>query len=97
MARRHEPTVDRWERIRDRVPGNRGDPGRTGEDNRWFLNAVFFVLRTGVQGADLPERYGPYETQKKQSYRWTRARGIPNRRDRQGCRPKRRIAPQRPT
>ena len=73
MARRHELTDDQRERIRGRVPGKAGDPGRTGEDNRRFSNAVFFVLRTGVQWADLPERYGPFETRKKRYYRWAKA------------------------
>ena len=73
MARRHELTDDQRERIRDRVPGKAGDPGRAGEDNRRFLNAVFFVLRTGVQWADLPERLGAFETRKKRFYRWAKA------------------------
>ena len=73
IARRHELTDEQWERIRDRVPGKRGDPGRTGQDNRRFLNAVFFMLRTGVQWADLPERYGPFETHNKRHYRWAKA------------------------
>ena len=70
MAKRHELTDRQWERIEGRIPGKEGDPGRTGQDNRRFLNAVFFVLRTGIQWEDLPERYGNWQTQKKRYYRW---------------------------
>lgn len=73
MARRHELTDDQWKWIKDHIPGKKGDPGRTGRNNRRFLNAVFFVLRTGIQWADLPERYGNFETQKKRYYRWAKA------------------------
>lgn len=73
MARRHELTDEQWKRIKDHIPGKKGDPGRTGKNNRRFLNAVFFVLRTGIQWADLPERYGNFETQKKRYYRWAKA------------------------
>ena len=73
MARRHELTDEQWERIRDRVPGKRGDPGRTGRDDRRFAGAVFFVLRTGVRWVDLPERLGSFETRKKRFYRWAKA------------------------
>ena len=44
------------------APGKAGDPGRTGVDNRRFVNAVLWVLRSGARWHDLPERYGPYTT-----------------------------------
>src|SRR5262245_45225696 len=31
-------------------------------DDRRILNAIFYVLRTGMPWRDLPERYGPYTT-----------------------------------
>ena len=29
-------------------------------DDRKIMNAIFYVLRTGMPWRDLPERYGPY-------------------------------------
>ena len=31
-------------------------------DDRKIMNAIFYVLRTGMPWRDLPERYGPYTT-----------------------------------
>jgi transposase len=31
-------------------------------DDRKIMNAIFYVLRTGMPWRDLPERYGPYLT-----------------------------------
>jgi transposase len=31
-------------------------------DDRKIINAIFYVLRTGMPWRDLPERYGPYTT-----------------------------------
>ncbi len=58
MARRHELADAQWAQIKDLLPGKRGDPGRTAADNRRFVNAVPFVLETGVPWRDLPARYG---------------------------------------
>ena len=39
---------DQWERIKDALPGKKSDPGRTGEDNRQFVEAVMWIGRTGA-------------------------------------------------
>jgi len=44
-------------------------------DDRKILNAIFYVLRTGMPWRDLPERYGPYTTAYNRFNRWSR-RGI---------------------
>ena len=44
---RHEPADTQWERIEHLLPGQKHDPGRTALDNRLFVNAVVFVLKTG--------------------------------------------------
>jgi transposase len=41
-------------------------------DDRKMLNAIFYVLRTGVPWRDLPERYGPYTTAYNRFNRWSR-------------------------
>ena len=75
MPRRHELTDAQWETIKDLLPGKAGDPGRTAEDNRLFVNAVLFVLRTGIPWADLPERYGKWNSIWRRFDRWC-AKGI---------------------
>ncbi len=48
MARRHELSDVQWNAIKDLIPGKKSDPGRTGRNNRLFINAVLFVLKTGI-------------------------------------------------
>lgn len=42
-------------------------------DDRWVLNGIFWVLRSGAPSADLPERYGPVTTCYNRFRRWTKA------------------------
>ncbi|MEM9020673.1 MAG: hypothetical protein AAGC44_08920 [Planctomycetota bacterium] len=35
-------------KVKDHLPGKAGDPGRTAADNRLFVNAVLYVLKTGT-------------------------------------------------
>ncbi len=44
-------------------------------DDRKIVNAIFYVLRTGMPWRDLPARYGPYTTVYDRFNRWSR-RGI---------------------
>jgi Putative transposase of IS4/5 family (DUF4096) len=37
-----------WERIAPELPGKIGDPGRSGDDNRLFVEGVLWVVRTGA-------------------------------------------------
>src|SRR3954465_11813153 len=57
---------DQWERIAPLVPGKVGDPGRSGTNNRRFVEAVLWIARVGAPWRDLPEGYGnwKYEGQK---------------------------------
>jgi transposase len=43
-----------WERMAPHLPGKKGDRGRTGEDNRRFVEAVLWLARTGSPWRDLP-------------------------------------------
>jgi transposase len=70
MRRRHELTDAQWETIRALLPGQEGDPGRTAADNRLFVNAVLYVLKTGIPWEDLPARYGKPNTVWKRFDRW---------------------------
>ena len=73
MVKRYEVTDGQWRRIEPMLPGKPGDPGRTGTDNRLFVNAVLWVLRSGARWSDLPERYGKWKTVHKRFTRWAKA------------------------
>ena len=75
MIRRHELTDAQWNAIQDLLPGKESDPGRTTRDNRLFVNAVLFVLKTGIPWADLPERYGNWNSVWRRFDRWS-AKGV---------------------
>ena len=71
--KRYEVSDGQWERIAPMLPGKASDPGRTATDNRLFVNAVLWVLRSGARWSDLPERYGKYKSVHKRFTRWARA------------------------
>ena len=73
MAKRYELSDAQWRRVADLLPGKKSDPGRTALDNRLFVNAVLWVLRSGAHWHDLPERYGKYKTIHKRFGRWAEA------------------------
>lgn len=73
MAKRYEVSDRQWRRIEDLLPGKAGDPGRTGADNRLFVNGVLWVLRSGAHWHDLPPRYGNWKSLHKRFSRWARA------------------------
>ena len=60
--RRFELSDEEWVRIEGMLPGKKGDPGRPGRNNRLFLEAVLWILRTGAPWRDLREKYGPSNT-----------------------------------
>lgn len=62
-----------WRRIEPLLAGKVGDPGRSGADNRLFVNGVLWVLRSGAHWHDLPERYGKWKSLHKRFSRWARA------------------------
>ena len=51
-----------WQRISHLLAGKAGYLGRSGADNRLFVNGVLWVLRSGAHWHDLPERYGKWKT-----------------------------------
>ena len=73
MVKRYELSEAQWRKIETILPGKRGDPGRTGSDNRLFVNGVLWVLRSGARWHDLPDRYGKWKTVHKRFTRWARA------------------------
>ena len=73
MVKRYELSDAQWERIKDLLPGKAGDPGRSGTDNRLFVNGVLWVLRSGAHWHDLPERYGKWKSLHTRFSRWAKA------------------------
>jgi transposase len=51
-----------WNKVRDILPGKEGDRGRTASSNRWFLEAVLWIARTGSPWRDLPAEFGRWHT-----------------------------------
>jgi putative transposase len=73
QPKRYELSQAQWERIAPMLPGKVSDPGRTGGDNRLFVNGCLWVLRSGAHWRDLPERYGKWKTLHKRFTRWAKA------------------------
>jgi putative transposase len=62
-----------WERMAPHLPGKVSDPGRSGVDNRLFVEAVLFLARTGVPWRDLPAIFGKWNSNFVRFSRWSKA------------------------
>jgi transposase len=72
MDYRHQLTDEQWEKLKDHLPGKNGDPGRSAEDNRKFINAVIWIARTGAPWRDLPKELGKWPSVHKRLARWSK-------------------------
>lgn len=68
--RRHDIDDEVWVRLKPHLSGSKGNRGRRGLDNRLFLNAVLWKLRTGCPWRDLPPCYGHWKSVSNRFYRW---------------------------
>jgi len=57
------------------LPGWAGSWGGNARDNRLFINAVLWILRTGAPWRDLPPDYGSWSNTHRRFMRW-RDKGI---------------------
>jgi transposase len=73
--RRHDITDNIWALLEPRLPGREGVWGGRAHDNRRFINAVFWILRTGAPWRDLPPDYGGWSNTHRRFIRW-RDRGV---------------------
>ena len=62
---------EQWERIKDSLPGKIGDPGRSGIDNRRFVEGVIWIGRNGSRWRSLPSEYGNWSAVHKRFKRWS--------------------------
>ena len=69
---RFDLSDDEWALLKPLLPKSRKSAR---VDDRKIVNALFYVLRTGMPWRDLPARYGPYTTAYNRFNRWSR-RGI---------------------
>jgi transposase len=67
---RHDISDEVWAKIEAHLPGQRGQWGGIAKDNRKFINAVFWVLRTGAPWRDLPPSYGDWSNTHRRFSRW---------------------------
>ena len=62
-----------WERLAPLLPGRDGTPGRSGEDNRRFLDAVNWWSRNGGPWRDLPKALGNWNSVFRRFDRWSKS------------------------
>ena len=62
-----------WARMEPHFLGLKAHPGRTGSDARLFLEAVFWIARTGSSWRDLPPGFGKWNTIYRRFRDWARA------------------------
>jgi putative transposase len=70
---RHRLSDEQWVRIEHLLPGKPGDPGRSGNDNRLFVDAIIWMARTGTPWRDLPSFFGKWNSVWKRFRRWAKA------------------------
>jgi putative transposase len=70
---RHRLTDAQWKRIEHLIPGKLGDPGRRGNDNRLFVDAIVWMARTGAPWRDLGPYFGKWNSVFRRFRRWAKA------------------------
>lgn len=61
---------EQWRKLEPLLAGKVGDVGATGKDNRLFLEAVLWIVRTGSPWRDLPSELGNWHTTYTRLIRW---------------------------
>jgi transposase len=73
--RRHDISDEQWKVLEPHLSGRKGTWGGIAKDNRRFINAVFWILRTGAPWRDLPPDYGDWKNTHRRFCRW-RDKGV---------------------
>ncbi|MEM1361612.1 MAG: IS5 family transposase [Pseudomonadota bacterium] len=62
-----------WVKMEPHCLGLKAHPGRTGSDARLFMEAIFWIARTGSPWRDLPPGFGNWNTLNRRFRDWARA------------------------
>ena len=73
--RRHDISDRVWLLLEPHLAGRKGSWGGVAKDNRGFINAVLWILRTGAPWRDLPPDYGDWKNTHRRFCRW-RDKGV---------------------
>ncbi len=73
--RRQDISDEVWALLETHLPGRQGTWGGVARDNRQFINAVFWIIRTGAPWRNLPPDYGGWSNTHRRFIRW-RDKGI---------------------
>ena len=55
-------TDAQWAKMEPHCLGKPSDPGRSGSDNRLFVEAALWIARTGSPWRDLPKQFGKWNS-----------------------------------
>ena len=72
---RHDISVRAWKLLAPHLPGKKGDRGSIARNNRQFIDAVAWILRTGAPWCDLPLEFGGWKNTHRRFCRW-RDKGV---------------------
>jgi len=64
-----------WARMAPYIIGDERTRGSSGRDNRMFVEAVLWIVRTGSPWRDLPEVFGSWNSAFRRFSRWS-AKGV---------------------
>ena len=67
---RHDISDHAWSLLAPLLPGRCGAWGGRAKANRLFVNAIFWILRTGAPWRDLPPEYGGWKNTHRRFCRW---------------------------
>ena len=66
---------DQWDQMVPHLIGDDRSRGTSGRDNRMFVEAVLWIVRTGAPWRDLPDVFGSWNSAFRRFSRWS-AKGV---------------------